>query len=154
MNTGKIKILSLILFVFVFMGIHPYGTSLVFAQPKAVIHPIAYDFGDINQDSVVSRNFVIKNEGNDILKITKVSASCGCTAVVSEKNELKPGESTDIKVTFNSKGKSGKQNKTITIETNDPKNSTIKLSLTGNVIKKESSSNQIEKSKTENFKIN
>lgn len=123
---------SIVLFVFAF-------TSFAFAQfenePKAVIKPMAFDFGDIVQDSVVTYYFVIKNEGGDLLKITKVSASCGCTAVMPEKNELKPGESTNIKVSFDSKGRSGKQTKIITIETNDTKNSKIKLSFTGNVIK-------------------
>ena len=136
MKLNEIKILTPVLFVFVF-------ASFVFAQfefePKAVIRPMAYDFGDIIEDSVVTTIFVITNEGNDLLKITKVWASCGCTAVMPKKNELKPGESTDIKVTFNSEGKSGKQNKTVNIETNDPKNSTIKLALTGNVVKKEMS---------------
>ena len=122
MNSNKTKIFSFFLFAFVF-------ASLVFAQPKAVIHPMEYDFGDIVQDSIVTKIF-------------------GCTAVVAGKNELMPNESTDIKVTFNSEGKSGKQNKTVYIETNDPKNSTIKLSITGNVLKKERSSTQIEKSKT------
>jgi len=118
-------------------------TNIAFAQfenePKAVIMPMNYDFGNIIQDSVVTTFYVITNEGNDLLKITNVSASCGCTAVIPEKNELKPGESTNIKVTFNSKGRSGTQQKIITVETNDPKNSTIKLTLTGNVIKEEKS---------------
>ncbi|MBS4033458.1 MAG: DUF1573 domain-containing protein [Ignavibacterium sp.] len=118
-------------------------SNIAFAQfekePKAVIVPMTYDFGDIIQDSVVTTYFVITNEGGELLKIKKVWASCGCTAVMPEKNELKPGESTKIKVTFDSKGKSGNQNKTINIETNDPENSTIKVPLTGNVIKKESS---------------
>lgn len=136
MNSNKTKIFSFFLFAFVF-------ASLVFAQPEAVIHPMAYDFGDIVQDSVVTKIFVITNEGNDVLKITRVWASCGCTAVMPAKNELKLGESTDIKVTFNSEGKSGKQNKTVYIETNDPKNSTIKLAFTGNVIKKDDFIKQI-----------
>ena len=131
MNSNKTKIFSFFLFAFVF-------ASLVFAQPKAVIHPMEYDFGDIVQDSIVTKIFVIKNLGTEMLKIIEVKASCGCTAVVAGKNELMPNESTDIKVTFNSEGKSGKQNKTVNIETNDPKNSTIKLALTGNVVKKES----------------
>lgn len=116
-------------------------TGFVNAQfengPKAVIVPMNYDFGNIIQDSVVTTNFKITNEGNDLLKIKNVSASCGCTAVFPEKNELKPGESTNIKVTFNSKGRSGKQTKIITVETYDPHNPAIKLTLTGNVVKKE-----------------
>lgn len=136
MNSKKTKIFSFVLFAFVFAG-------LVSAQPSAVIHPMEYDYGDIVQDSIVTKIFVITNEGNDVLKITRVWASCGCTAVMPAKNELKPGESTDIKVTFNSEGKSGKQNKTVYIETNDPKNSTIKLAFTGNVIKKDDFIKQI-----------
>ncbi len=138
MNFDKIKIFALVLFAFVF-------TSFAFAQlklePKAVVRPTAYNFGEIAQDSVVTTHFVITNEGSELLKIKKVSASCGCTAAVSEKNELKQGESTEIKVTFDSKGKSGLQNKTVYIETNDPKNSTIKLALTGTIVLKGKESN-------------
>jgi hypothetical protein len=136
MKLNSIKIQLLVFFLFGF-------TSIAFAQfkqePKAIVKPMTYDFGDIIQDSVVTTYFVITNEGGELLKIIKVWASCGCTAAMPEKNELKPGESTKIKVTFDSKGKSGKQNKAINIETNDPENSTIKVTLTGNVIKKESS---------------
>lgn len=133
MNPNKIKIETLVLFVFVF-------TSFSFAQlklePKAVVKPMAFDFGTIIQDSVVTTYFVITNEGADLLKIKKVSASCGCTAAISEKNELKRGESTKIKVTFDSNGKSGKQAKSVYIETNDPKNPTITLALTGMIVEK------------------
>ena len=129
MNSYKSKILSLLLFTFISAG-------NVSAQPKAIINPMAYNFGDIVQDSVVSKIFIITNEGTEVLKINDVKASCGCTAVVTGKNELKSGESTDIKVSFDSKGKSGKQNKTITVSTNDPDNSTIKLAFTGNVTPK------------------
>lgn len=133
MNTNKIKFLTLVLSVFVF-------TSFSFAQlklePKAVVKPMAFDFGTITQDSIVTTHFVITNEGAGLLKIKNVSASCGCTAAVSEKNELKQSESTEIKVTFDSKGKSGKQAKSVYIETNDPKNSTITLALTGIIVEK------------------
>ena len=54
MNSNKTKIFSFFLIAFVFVGIHPYGTSLIFAQfekgPKAVIRPTGYDFGNIVQD--------------------------------------------------------------------------------------------------------
>ena len=134
MNSYKSKILSLLLFTFISAG-------NVSAQPKAIINPMAYNFGDIVQDSVVSKIFIITNEGTEVLKINDVKASCGCTAVVTGKNELKSGESTDIKVSFDSKGKSGKQNKTITVNTNDPINGTIKLAFTGNVTPKIAGSN-------------
>lgn len=126
----KIFLLSIIIYA---------SSSFLLAQfkPKAVINPMTYDYGNIVQDSVVTTIFVITNGGNDILKINDVKASCGCTAVVVGEYELKPGESTEIEVSFDSKGKTGKQNKTITVSTNDPDNSILKLAFTGNVIKKE-----------------
>jgi hypothetical protein len=39
------------------------------------------------------------------------------------KRELKPGESSNIEVTFNSKGRKGPQTKTVTVSTNDPEKS-------------------------------
>src|SRR5690606_262974 len=125
MISYKNKMFSFLLFTFIFAG-------SISAQPKATINPTAFDFGNILQDSVVTTYFVITNGGTDILKINDVNASCGCTAVVAGKEELKPGESTEIKVSFDSKGKSGKQNKTITVNTNDPDNGVFKLALTGN----------------------
>jgi len=136
MNTNKIKIMTLILSVFVFAS---YSFAQLKLEPKAVVKPMAFDFGSITQDSIVTTYFVITNEGTGLLKIKKVSASCGCTAVVSEKNELKRGESTEVKVTFDSKGKSGKQTKSVYIETDDPKNPTITLALTGMIVEKRKS---------------
>jgi hypothetical protein len=132
MKLNSLRIPLIVFFLFA-------STSILWAQfePKAVIHPMTYDYGKIVQDSVVTTIFVITNEGNDILKINDVKTSCGCTAVVVGENELKPGESTEIEVSFDSKGRTGKQNKTITVSTNDPDNSIIKLTFTGNVIKKE-----------------
>ena len=81
----------------------------------------------------VDHNFVVKNIGKSNLIIRKVKASCGCTATNPEKTVLAPGESTNIKTTFNSKGKSGRQNKSVTVVTNDPKSTSTMLRLTGNV---------------------
>ncbi len=127
----KTKTLELFLFVIVFAG-------FTFAQfgPKAVITPTSYDFGNIVQDSVVTFKFAITNEGDSELKITKVSASCGCTAVMPEKTELIPGESTNIIGSFDSKGKLGQQIKAVFIETNDPKNPKLLFRLTGNILEK------------------
>ncbi|MEG8946451.1 DUF1573 domain-containing protein [Rosettibacter firmus] len=108
----------------------------IYAQPKAVFKPMSYDFGNIVQDSVVEKIFVITNEGNDTLKIHDIKVSCGCTAAVIGKKELAPSISTEIKVTFDSKGRLGKQNKIISVYTNDPDNSVIRLTLKGNVLKK------------------
>jgi len=78
---------------------------------------------------------LLTNSGKSDLHIRKVKASCGCTAVQPEKNVIAPGESVNIKTVFNSAGKTGNQNKTVTIITNDPKKSKLILWVKGEVIK-------------------
>ncbi|TDJ54855.1 MAG: DUF1573 domain-containing protein [Ignavibacteria bacterium] len=112
-------------------------SSLSFAQllgPKLVTQQDEYDFGDIKQGDKVTHVFVITNSGGDLLKITNVKASCGCTAALPEKDELAPGESTNLNVTFNSAGRFGKQKKLIRIESNDPDNPQVIVTIKGNVV--------------------
>jgi len=112
-------------------------SSMVFAQlfqPKLVLQQNSFDFGDIKQGETVSHTFVISNNGGDLLKITNVQASCGCTAAAPEKNELAPGESTNLIVKFNSAGRQGMQKKTVKIFTNDPQNPEMVITINGNVV--------------------
>ena len=103
-------------------------------QPKLILQQTSFDFGDIKQGDKVTHTFVLSNGGGDLLKITNVKASCGCTAAAPEKDELAPGESTNLNVTFNSAGRRGKQSKTVRIYSNDPENPEMLLSVTGNVV--------------------
>lgn len=94
-----------------------------------------FNFGKINQGEKVDHVYVLTNSGKSDLLIRKVKASCGCTAVQPEKKVIAPGESVNIKTVFNSAGKTGNQNKTVTIITNDPKKSKLILWVKGEVIK-------------------
>lgn len=94
-----------------------------------------FKFGKINQGEKVEHVYVLQNSGKSDLHIRKVKASCGCTAVQPEKRVIPPGESVNIKMVFNSAGKVGNQNKTVTIITNDPKKSKMILWVKGEVTK-------------------
>ncbi|MEN8156208.1 MAG: DUF1573 domain-containing protein [Bacteroidota bacterium] len=94
-----------------------------------------FKFGKIDQGAKVEHVYVLTNSGKSDLVIHKVKASCGCTAVQPEKRVIAPGESVNIKTVFNSAGKAGSQNKTITIITNDPKKSKTILWVKGEVVK-------------------
>ncbi|WP_337871798.1 DUF1573 domain-containing protein [Ignavibacterium sp.] len=114
-----------------------------FAQlvgPKAGAQITEHNFGDIKQGDVVSYNFKITNNGGDLLKIIDVRASCGCTAAQPDKKELQPGESTTIKVSFDSKGRKGSQVKTVRVITNDPEKSDINFVIRCNIIVDQSNS--------------
>ena len=77
-----------------------------------------HDFGTIKQGDKVVTVFKFKNTGEADLTITAARGSCGCTVPEYPKTPIKPGESGDIKVSFNSKGKHGETSKTVTIMCN------------------------------------
>lgn len=103
---------------------------------KAEYSEKTFDFGTIKDGDVAKHAFVVKNVGQSNLVLRKVKASCGCTAVQPDKTLLAPGESTNITALFDSKGRPGRQNKSITVITNDPTASTVLLQITGEVAAK------------------
>lgn len=101
--------------------------------PKISFDVVNHDFGNIKQGETVTHNFVFKNNGKQDLKILKVKTTCGCTASEPEKSVLKPGESSNIKVTYNSAGKKGRDEKTVTVYSNDPESPESQLKIVSTV---------------------
>lgn len=85
--------------------------EIAFAEPE-------FDFGKITQGERVSHSFAFTNTGKSNLIVTGASASCGCTVPGWPKEPIAPGGKGQIDVVFNSEGKSGYQEKTITVVTN------------------------------------
>ena len=87
----------------------------------------------IIQGESVSTEFILKNIGEAPLLIRSAKGSCGCTVPEWPREAVAVGESAAIKVTFNSAGKSGKQNKRVTLVTNAIPNTKV-ITINGNVI--------------------
>ena len=93
-----------------------------------------HDFGTVIQGESVSFAFKFTNSGKGDLVIRSANGSCGCTVPEFPKDPVKPGESAIINVTFNSEGKEGLQNKTVTLIANTIPNTHV-LTIKGNVVK-------------------
>lgn len=83
---------------------------------------LEFDYGPIQHGDKASHEFTFTNTGKEPLVISSAKASCGCTVPTWPKEPIPPGGTGVIPVEFDSKGKSGKQNKkvTITANTNPP----------------------------------
>jgi len=101
--------------------------------PKLSVDNKTYNFGAIKNGTKKTHTFVLTNNGKSNLIIRKVKSNCGCTVTKIDKKIIKPNESINLKTTFDSVGRSGRQNKSITIITNDPKNNSVRLKIKGNV---------------------
>jgi hypothetical protein len=104
------------------------GTAPVIVFPEE-----KHDFGKIMQGEKVSYSFVFKNAGGSDLVISSAQGSCGCTVPHYPEEPIKPGTEGKVDVVFNSDGKSGMVQKTVTLVTNcNP--STKMLTIHANVI--------------------
>ena len=93
-----------------------------------------YNFGSIPEGFDVYYDFTLTNVGNGPLLLQSVNASCGCTVPTFSKEPIAPGQSTVIGVKYNTNGRPGSFEKTLTIISNAP---TKVLTLVGRVEAKE-----------------
>ncbi len=104
------------------------GPEIKFVEPT-------HDFGDITQGDKVEYVFAFSNTGTEPLILSRVLTTCGCTAPSWPREPIAPGEKAEMKVSFNSTGKMGMQNKVITVISNAT-NSSERISITTNVLPK------------------
>jgi len=91
-----------------------------------------HDFGQMVQGEKVSYTFNFKNNGKADLVISSAAGSCGCTVPEYPKTAVPPGATGYVKVTFDSSGKQGHQDKTVTLVANTIPNSKV-LHITATV---------------------
>ena len=89
------------------------------AEPKLDFgNNTTHDFGKVVDGERVEHTFKFTNTGEADLVISSATASCGCTIPEWPKEPIAPGEKGEIKVEFNSAGKSDMVTKDITILAN------------------------------------
>jgi hypothetical protein len=96
--------------------------------PEMKFEEEEHDFGRITQGEKVSYAFKFKNIGKSNLIIASAAGSCGCTVPEFPREPILPGQESKVNVVFSSEGKSGLQEKTITVVTNcEPSTRIIKI---------------------------
>jgi hypothetical protein len=86
--------------------------------PALSFDRMEHDFGTLNEGDVVDHVFTFTNTGDAPLIISKAEATCGCTVPKWPREPIPVGGKGEIQVQFNSKGKPGVQNKTVTLTAN------------------------------------
>lgn len=113
-------------------GIHAFGQEV----PGAfLICPTPqYDFGTVYSDSAVQHSFVLTNQGSRTVSIESARGTCGCEQVKWTTNEVAHGATSEIQVSFDFTGRSGKQSYSLYVSTDDPGNSLMQFKITGTVL--------------------
>lgn len=113
-----------------------FAGGSVCAQKAALISPDArtFDFGAIAEaEGLATHRFVIQNTGTQPLVINRITASCGCARPEWTKAPIEPGDSGEVQVSYNPKGRPGPFYKSIAIHSN-AKNGKLTLYIKGTVM--------------------
>lgn len=86
--------------------------------PAFKFERMEYDFGQVREGDKVAYTYKFQNTGQAPLIIQGVQPTCGCTAPDWSKEPIPVGGNGFVKVEFDSNGKQGIQNKTVTVSAN------------------------------------
>jgi len=121
-------------FIFVFVWfLLPINFIFAGKGPRIEFKEENCHFRKAKQGDVLTHTFVFKNVGDETLEIKKVRTTCGCTAALVSDREVAPGETGEVKVTFNTKGYRGNLSKYIFVESNDPTEPNKRLTVSANI---------------------
>jgi hypothetical protein len=96
--------------------------------PVAAFAVVEHDFGTIPEGPKVAYEYKVKNTGQAPLIIQNAQPSCGCTVPNWTKEPIPVGGTGFVKAEFDTNGKQGVQNKTITVTANTwPKVTTLRF---------------------------
>ena len=108
-----LRILTIALFLFSF------SSADSFAEPLLKVEQVI-EKKSVLTGKEIKGKLVLKNKGDELLKILGVSSTCGCTTLKLEERRINPGNVIDLNFVVDTRGKLGMVEKTITIHSNDP----------------------------------
>jgi hypothetical protein len=111
----------------------PMTAQQLARAPKLAVDKREVDLGSMSDTDKRETEFNLTNIGKEELNIRAVKPNCGCTVTRLNKTNLKPGESVKLQVTFDGTGRRGRQQKSITIFSNDPSAPTQRLTVKARV---------------------
>jgi hypothetical protein len=109
-NTRPVALFALSLFLLARLD----ASSLMWGKDRISTEVIG------GEQTEVKAAFPFKNTGDRPVTITGAQPSCGCTTAVPDKKTYAPGESGEIAVVFHPADRTGLQEKTITVTTDEP----------------------------------
>lgn len=105
------------------------------AQGVITFKKTSHEFGKVKEGEKATYTFEFTNTGDAPIIVSNAQPSCGCTTPNWTKEPVQPGKTGTITASFDSNGRPGKFNKTITVTSNATVGS-VTLAIGGDVIGK------------------
>lgn len=131
---------KLVFLGFVFLGV--LLAACTGTKPQVNLETVEFDFGDVVNGEIVSRDVTVTNTGEADLFVDSVSTTCGCTTASLEPMTVPAGGSASLHIEFDSGAHgpelTGQVMREIYLASNDPKTPEAKVSFVANVVSPDS----------------
>jgi hypothetical protein len=111
----------------------PKSSSERAEMGKLLIDKGTHDFGKVTDSAAVEGIFKFSNIGKGPLNIRKVRTDCSCVTVDFSEKVIPPGESVELRVRFDVRGRIGKETKDLVVICSDPANPQRILKLAADI---------------------
>lgn len=103
-----------------------------FAAPKINLpNGREYNLGELEEGRLYHQSFFVGNTGDSPLEVKVVKVGCGCTTIVYPKTRVSipAHQAIEVKYAFNTEGMEGPEQKYIYIDSDDPDEPALKITL-------------------------
>lgn len=108
------------------------------SRPQISVETTTVLLGDVANGEIVTRDLLVRNEGQELLIVDTISTSCGCTEATLDAMTIPPGDSTTLHITFDSGAHgpelTGSLIRQVFIDSNDPEQPELILELAANIL--------------------
>ena len=101
---------------------------------RLAVEPSSFDFGNVRPEKTLLKELALRNFGDAVLVINKVSTTCGCTVAGAYTKRVAPGASTVLRIAFTTPSVAGRTEQTVAIETNDPERPRVEVKVVATVV--------------------
>jgi len=115
--------------VLICMAVAPLATAQEAPAPRITLSHESWDFGTVWHLENPTFKLLVTNDGTADLSIQRVHTTCGCTVAQPRRNLVPPGQSTVVKIRFDTKGKQNKVSSKVIILSNDPQRPRVEFPI-------------------------
>lgn len=123
------RVVGVLLLTYLWFAIPGFSQTEEAKISRIEISERSWDFGTVPPGGKVTHGFIIKNSGQDTVRLIKIRLTCSCTSAPLKKQVLAPGDTTRLEVTFNSGSFSGPVSRLLYLQSDDPVEPMLELGV-------------------------
>jgi len=116
----------------VLAGLWTTSPLLAGSWADSLFQELSKDFGSVPRGPALQHSFTIKNNRNEVVRISSIRVSCGCLSATATRSTLNPGEETTLVAIMDTTRFVGHKSVTIYVHFDLPRSDEVRLVVRAN----------------------